>query len=133
MRRGRQSAVDASVIRLAATDDRPTLTPLRPLKSDEKRIFDLVALEHVHLKSIDVPLLMGFARASAAMFTANTAEEFEKVSRVALSFATKLRITPQSRVHPTSLGRRHAEQYSGPRPWDRDRDDDDEEDESDKQ
>jgi len=62
---------------------------------------------------------MGFARASAGMFRVESAGDFEKVARVAMSFATKLRLTPQSRVNPLTLARRHADAHTGPKPWDR--------------
>ena len=77
MKRGRQSAADLSIVAPDATGTRPTLTPLRPLKSDEKAVFDLVVRENVHLQAIDVPLLMGFARASAGLFNVDSAGEFE--------------------------------------------------------
>ena len=128
MKRGRQSAADLSIVPADASSTRPTLTPLRPLKSDEKAVFDLVVRENVHLQAIDVPLLMGFARASAGLFNVDSAGEFEKLARIAMSFATRLRITPQSRVHPTTLGRRYADQHTGPKPWDRIRDEDDNDD-----
>ena len=125
MKRGRQSAADLSIVPPDASSTRPTLTPLRPLKSDEKAVFDLVVRENAHLGPIDVPLLRGFARASAALFKVDTAADFEKLARVAMSFATRLRITPQTRVHPTTLGRRYADQHTGPKPWDRIRDEHD--------
>ena len=129
MKRGRQSAADLSIVAPDATGTRPTLTPLRPLKSDEKAVFDLVVRENVHLQAIDVPLLMGFARASAGLFKVETAADFEKLARVAMSFATRLRITPQARCHPITLGRRYVDQqHIGPKPWDRIRDEDDNDD-----
>jgi len=65
---------------------------------------------------------MGFARASASTFNADTAADFEKLARVMMSLATKLRISPQSRVDPKTLARRHADAHTGPKPWDRNRD-----------
>jgi hypothetical protein len=132
MKRGRLSAADLSLVPPDTTGTRPTLTPLRKLKGDEKAVFDLVVREHVHLQPIDVPLLMGFARASAGLFKVDSAGDFERLARVAMSFATRLRITPQSRVHPLTLGRRYADQHIGPKPWDRIRDEDDNDDEEDK-
>jgi len=92
------------------------------LRRDEKAVFDLAVRENAHLRQTDVPLLMGFARASAGLFNVDTAGDFEKLARVAMSFATKLRLTPQSRVHPLTLGRRHANQHTGPKPWHRNQD-----------
>jgi hypothetical protein len=110
MKRGRRSSAELTVVPFDATRSRPTLTPLFPLKSDEKKVFDLVVREHVHLKQIDAPLLMGYARAIAGLFKADTVEDFERLSRVSLSYATKLRISPQARVHPLSLARRQQQQ-----------------------
>src|SRR5262245_58507633 len=117
MKRGRLSADDLSVISPNTSGTRPTLMPLRPLKSDEKAVFDLAVRENAHLGPTDVPLLMGFARASAGLFKMETAADFEKLARVAMSFATRLRLTPQARTHPTTLGRRYADRHTGPKPW----------------
>jgi hypothetical protein len=82
------------------------------LKLAERKVFDLVVRENVHLQPIDVPLLMGFARASAGLFKTDNATDFEKLARVAMSFATKLRITPQSRCHPLTLARANRNAHS---------------------
>jgi hypothetical protein len=118
MKPGRRSQADLTVVPIDASRSRPSLTPICQLKSDERRIFDLVARENVHLTPLDTPMLTGFVRASAGMLKADSVEDFEKLSRVALSFATRLRLTPQSRMHPRSLARRHAAQqpsyFGGP-------------------
>jgi hypothetical protein len=117
--RGRQSAA-ANVVPLAATSNRPTLTPSRPLTKQEKQIFDLVVKEHRHLRTFDAPLLTGYAIACAKMIKLKDPTAFEKVARVAMSFATKLRLTPQSSTQAVTLGRRYAQQPNGERrPWDR--------------
>jgi len=100
------------------------------LKPDEKVFFDVLISEHAHLRRGDVPLIMGLARASAGLFKPDiTVEEFEKLSRICMSYSTRLRITPQARTHPTTLGRRYADQHTGPKPWDRIRDEADNDDE----
>jgi hypothetical protein len=119
MKRGRLSASDLSVVGPNTSGTRPPLIPLQPLKSSEKRVFDLIVRENAHLRQTDVPLLMGLARATAGLFGVETAGDFEKLARVQMSYATRLRITPQARTHPTTLGRRIADQNNGPRPWDR--------------
>ena len=130
MKRGRPSTAHLSIVSPDTSGTRPSLTPLRPLKPDEKVFFDLLISEHAHLLRGDVPLIMGLARASAGLFKPDiTVEEFEKLSRICMSYSTRLRITPQSRVHPTTLGRRHADQHTGPKPWDRVRDEADNDDE----
>jgi hypothetical protein len=49
-----------------------------------------------------------------------------------MALATRLRISPQSRCNPVTLGRRYADQHTGPKPWDRIRDEDDNDDDEDK-
>jgi hypothetical protein len=122
MKRGRQSAADANVVPLGVTNKKPTLTPSRPLTKQEKQIFDLVVRDHRHLRTFDAPLLTGYAIACAKMITLKDPVGFEKVARVAMSFATRLRLTPQSGMQSVQLGRRYAEPYSGRKPWERDED-----------
>jgi hypothetical protein len=117
----RASAASLAVIasKVGATNNRPTLTPSRSLSKQEKQIFDLVVREHRHLRAFDAPLLTGYAVACAKMLTLDDPTDFEKVARVAMSLATRLRLTPQSGMQPVQLGRRYAKPESGPRPWDR--------------
>ena len=122
MKRGRPSAAHLSVVPSDLTGARPTLTPLQPLKADEKQVFDLAVRENAHLRPTDIPLLMGFARASAGLFKVDTAADFEKLARVTMSLAAKLRISLQSRHDPKTLARRYADAHTGPKPWDRNRD-----------
>ena len=130
MKRGRLSASDLSIVGSGTTGSRRPMTPLQPLKSDERRIFDFTFREHAHLRARDIPLVTGFARATAGLFRIETAAEFAVLARMQLSYARALRLSVQSRVHPLSLGRRvaDADEQSGPRPWDRNRDDNDDED-----
>src|SRR5215510_5694320 len=108
MKRGRAGIAHLSVVGSDTTSTRPPLTPLEPLKTAERKIFDLVVRENPHLRLTDVPLVMAFARASAGTFNSDTAVDFEKLARVTMSLATKLRISPQSRHDPKTLARRHA-------------------------
>src|SRR5262245_54033931 len=121
--RGRKGA-HLTVVGSGTTGSRPPPTPLQPLKADERRIFDFTFREHSHLQPRDIPLVTGFARASAGLFRIETAAEFAVLARMQLSYARALRLSVQSRVHPLSLGRRvaDADEQSGPRPWDRNRD-----------
>jgi hypothetical protein len=105
MKPGRPSAAHLSVVKSTATGTRPSLTPLEPLTTAERKIFDLMVKENAHLRPADIPLLMTFARASAGSFKDLSAADFDKLARVAASLATKLRLTPQSRVNPLTLTR----------------------------
>jgi hypothetical protein len=127
----RESAASLAAIasKVGVTDTRPTLIPSRSLSKQEKQIFDLIVREHRHLRTFDAPLLTGYAVACAKMLTLNDLTDFEKIARVAMSLATKLRLTPQSSMQPVQLGRRYAKPESGPKPWDRfSRQDDDDDD-----
>jgi len=84
----------------------------------------MVAAENPHLRQTDAVLLMAFAKAAVGSSNADSAQDFERLSRTLMSLATKLRISPQSRVDPKTLARRindagmHQELYQR-RPWDR--------------
>src|SRR5262245_37391023 len=117
--RGRSSSARLSVVPPDATTPRLLLTPFEPLKSAERKIFDLIVRENAHLRQTDVPLVMGYARASTGLLQVETAGDFDKLARVMMSLATKLRISPQSRLDPKTLARRIADQDNGPKPWER--------------
>jgi hypothetical protein len=121
--RGRQSTA-AKVVSLVATNQRPTLTPCRPLTKPEKQIFDLIVRDHRHLRTFDAPLLTGYAMACAKMLTTKDPTDFDKIARVAMALATKLRLTPQSGMQSVQLGRRYHEPPSRRNPWDRNDPDD---------
>jgi len=136
MQRGRKGADHhLTLISPDATNIQRPITALKPLSPPEQKIFSMVAAENPHLRQSDSVLLTAFAKAGIGSFNTDNAQDFERLSRTLMSLATKLRISPQSRVDPKSLGRRIADQPVGPRcpkPWDRDRDrDDDDDDEED--
>lgn len=116
---GRRSAAHLTVISPDATNIRPPLIPLQPLKPAELKIFSFMARENEHLRPSDAVLLAAFARAATGLQSVDTAQDFERLARVCTHIATKLRICPQSRCHPKTLARRIADEYVGPRPWDR--------------
>jgi len=122
--RGRRSSAHLSLISPGATNTRPPITALKPLTPQEQKIFSMVAAENPHLRQTDAVLLMAFAKAAVGSSNADSAQDFERLSRTLMSLATKLRISPQSRVDPKTLARRindagmHQELYQR-RPWDR--------------
>jgi hypothetical protein len=103
MKRGRRSAADNVVALPSAT--RPTLIPLSRLKTTEQKYFDNTAREAVHMGKGDVPLLMAFAITSARLMATKNASDFDRLGRLSIMLATKLRLTPQARVHPATLSR----------------------------
>src|SRR4029434_6838228 len=116
--RGRQSTA-AKVISLPVTNERPTLTPCKPLTKEEKKIFDLIVRDHKHLRTFDAPLLTGYAIACGRMLSAKDADDFDKFGRLAISLATRLRLTPQSGMQSVQLGRRYQDPPNRRNPWDR--------------
>jgi hypothetical protein len=122
--RGRQST-EAKVLHLPVTNERPQLIPSRPLTKEEKRIFDLILRDHRHLRSFDAPLLTAYAVACARMLSTRDSDTFDKMTRLAISLATRLRLTPQSGMQSVQLGRRYADTPRKRNPWDRHDPDDD--------
>jgi hypothetical protein len=102
---GRPGVSHLSVVSPDLTGSRPALTPLQRLAPDEKAIFDFLVAEHVHLRRGDVPLIMGLARASAALFKTDSVADYERLGRLCLSYSTRLRISPQARVRAETLTR----------------------------
>jgi len=121
MKRGRRGAAD-NIVPLMPDDTRLALTPCHPLTKSQQQLFTLVVNENRHLRPLDTPLLTGYVIACAGMFTEKDPATFAKLAAVAVSIGTRLRLTPQSRTHPTTLARRYAEPAPSERrrPWDRD-------------
>ena len=123
MKRGRRGAAD-NIVPLMPDDTRLALTPCHPLTKSQQQLFTLVVNEKRHLRPLDTPLLTGYVIACAGMFTEKDPATFAKLAAVAVSIGTRLRLTPQSRTHPTTLARRinNADMHQGlyqRRPWDR--------------
>ena len=131
--RGRKSAA-SNVVSIAANSRKPTIIPSRSLSKSEKQIFNVIIEGHHHLRSMDAPLLTTYVAACAKMLVTKDIADFEKLVRVALACATKLRLTPQAVLQPRSLGRKYADaaESSGlwRKPWDRVPDSPDDADES---
>jgi hypothetical protein len=119
--RGRKSA--SNVITL---DLPPRLTtPAGLLNVKERKLFDEIigAVDAKHFRAADVPLLAAYAQALAMVHTlarSRRIPDWERASRVAAMFATKLRLTPQSRLQARTVGRHQPSQVA---PWHRDPDD----------
>jgi hypothetical protein len=102
---------------------RPKLMPIGHLTKSERRVFDYTARQNPHLMLADVPILEAFAIAYCRTASAKreSAEVWERETRIMMALGTKLRITVQATVEPRTAARRRAEQDDGRRkPWDRD-------------
>jgi hypothetical protein len=99
------------------------LEPPADLSDEEKALFlELVnACSPRHFVESDKPLLVSFvqstllARSSAGK--AMLIGTWEKAVRVQATLATRLRLAPQARMDPKTVGR-FQQKSGGPRPWD---------------
>jgi phage terminase small subunit len=133
--RGRKSAAALSVI---AVEDKPDrLLPPASLSDAERTVFvDLVtACDPKHFRPSDLPLLCRYCE--AVVLAERSALELrlgavvagkpspwitiqEKAVRAMVALSMRLRLSPQSRIDPKTLGRQQA--YTGPMPWELRRD-----------
>ena len=116
--RGRRSA---QVI--ALNFEQPRLSPPAGLSAKERTLFNniVAAVDPSHFRPSDIPLLYSYVQAilmTHRLARANKIDDWVKASRVALALATKLRVTPKSRIDAKTLG---AQQLpDGRAPWHRD-------------
>ncbi len=81
----------------------------------------------------DGPLLSAYVQGLAKCYKLarrGDVTAWEKCLRATLSAATRLRLTPQSSLHPDTAARKKSNQVQGPKPWlprDRDEVEEDEE------
>ena len=114
--RGRKSQVSLSTI---SVDGRPfRLQPPRYLNKGEKAVFTELATSG-HFIQTDAALLASLAQATvmarcAARDPAKSAV-WERAVKMQAMLSTKLRLTPQSRTDPKTVGRQ--QQRGFPAPW----------------
>jgi len=106
--RGRKSS---SIVDFPNVEGRPP--PIEPMSDDlpkaERELFDQIAQSVRHLVPSDALLLELYA--CTAVLARKTARDpslisaHERMTRLLLSLATKLRLTPQSRSDPKTVGR----------------------------
>jgi phage terminase small subunit len=131
--RGRTSASALSVLGVDGQQSRPS--PPSCLSEPERKLFVSIAgsCDRDHFRQTDLPLLSRYCEAAvlaeqAALELRNGAVVGgkpspwifvqEKCVRAMVSLSMRLRLSPQSRLDPKSLGRQQP--YSGPRLWDTD-------------
>ncbi|MGC1995195.1 MAG: hypothetical protein WA704_14785 [Pseudolabrys sp.] len=116
--RGRRSAAAEEVI---SVDGRsPPLQPPRYLNKAEKQVFAELAATR-HFVPTDSGLLASLAQATvmarrAARDPANSAA-WERSVKVQAMLSTKLRLTPQARTDPKTVGRRQDRFYPAQWEW----------------
>jgi phage terminase small subunit len=131
MKRGRVSAAELSVIDIDVQQAR--LSPPACLSGPELELFSSIvnACDVEHFRQTDLPLLSRYCEAAilaeqAALELRNGAVVDgkpspwivvqEKCVRAMVSLSMRLRLSPQSRLDPKTLGRR-SEPPRGPMPW----------------
>lgn len=110
LQRGRKSTLN--LVALDATSPRSRLTAPAILTKAEAKLFNETAISNPHLRPADTQLLAAYAQALAKGYRlarlsdAAAVASWEKVMRVTLSIATKLRLTSQAQVRPEYAGRK---------------------------
>jgi hypothetical protein len=120
--RGRKSEASLSVI---SVDGRPSrLEPPRYLNKIEKAVFVELAATG-HFVPTDAALLASLAQATVMARRAardpSKLSTWERAVRIQAMLSTKLRLTPQARCDPKTVGRQQQRGY--PAPWDWEKDD----------
>ena len=111
MQRGRKSEASSNVIQLVPGPKRN----LHFSKMTESAIYGLLIDKTPHIRDLDTPLLAIYARTLAEAFRLTKGKDTVaavQATRLALSLATKLRLTPQSRINPVTVGRQQRDQQN---------------------
>jgi hypothetical protein len=118
--RGRKSTAGLAALNVTGKPSR--LTPPSSLNDDEQALFsELVgACDASHFRESDLPLLISYVQSTmisrAAAHDPDRIVLWEKATRMQATLATRLRLSPQSRIDPKTIGRQQP--HPGPRPWD---------------
>jgi hypothetical protein len=118
--RGRKSMAGMAALNVTGKPSR--LTPPSSLNDDEQALFSelIGACDSSHFRESDLPLLISYVQSTlisrAAAHDPDRIVIWEKATRMQATLATRLRLSPQSRVDPKTVGRHQP--YSGRKPWD---------------
>jgi hypothetical protein len=123
-KRGRKSGDE--LVAINVNGDPPRLDPPSSLTDPERALFAEIveACSPKHFVPSDLPLLVSYVQATllsrqAATNAATGAAMlalWEKATRMQATLATRLRLSPQARTDPKTIGR-HMPQGTGPPPW----------------
>ena len=126
MKRGRTSAAELVSVRVDGQP--PPLDPPACLSKDERALFEEIvsACSTRHFVASDAPLLVGYVQAIAlarnaigkAATNTEALQTWEKATRMMATLATRLRLAPQARIDPKTLGRMQAPKTRPP--WEHD-------------
>ena len=117
--RGRKSL--ASVLALNLEENASPLIAPSFLNAEERALFtELVGIcDPSHFHQSDIPLLLSYIQSTlisrCAAHDPDKITIWEKATRMQATLATRLRLSPQSRVDPKTLGRHQP--YLGRKPW----------------
>jgi hypothetical protein len=128
LQRGRKSA--ASLAGPNVTGDSPRLSPPSSLSTAESMLFNelVSACDSSHFRLSDLPLLISYVQATLIAQAASSNPDkitiWEKAVRMQATLATRLRLAPQSRIDPKTLGREQhvvglRKPWEAKAPWDR--------------
>jgi hypothetical protein len=125
-KRGRKSCDELAIINV--NGDPPRLDPPPTLTDPERALFvEIVqACSPKHFVPSDLPLVVSYVQATLlsrqAVTNAAAAPAmlalWEKATRMQATLATRLRLSPQARTDPKTIGRQMP-QRTGPPPWER--------------
>jgi hypothetical protein len=102
---GRKSAAKLSLVELNPA--RTLLAPVVPLDKLALKIFNLAVNRSPHLKLADAVLLTAYSQAAARVLQASNKAslvDVERATRVMVSLARSLRLTPRSVTDPKTVG-----------------------------
>jgi hypothetical protein len=120
--RGRRSSASLA-IPSNVNGDASRLTPPSSLNDAERSLFSEIvsACDASHFRRSDLPLIVSFVQSTlisrAAARDPDKITVWEKATRMQATLATRLRMSPQSRIDPKATGRQMAAQWTGPAPW----------------
>ena len=118
--RGRPSA---DVVALNLIAPASSLAAPAGLNAKERAIFNAIvaAVDPSHFRKSDVPLLHSYVQAVAMVRRlardGNRIADWEKAARVQAMLATKLRLTPQTRLDAKTVARQQIVSHDDPPPW----------------
>jgi hypothetical protein len=118
----RRSPASFEVVAVDGKPDR--LSPPSHLNKAERTLFSEIvgAVDPRHFIEGDLPLQCSYVNATLIARKASRDESkinvWEKATRMQAMLATRLRLSPQSRLDPKTVARRLPER-SGPAPWER--------------
>jgi hypothetical protein len=121
--RGRKSAAAREIEPHVVMGVPSRLTPPSSLTNGEQTAFSelMAACDPAHFRESDKPLLISFVQATAiaqaAAHDPKMAAQWEKAVRLQAMLATRLRLSPQSRIDPETIGRQQGYQGHLRKPW----------------